>query len=324
MTAPNVQEVLSLAVQLIEPDLADNVTNRNAAIVEMKEVGSVKASDGGPEIQESLEYAENGTYKRYSADEELDISPSEVFSAAKYPWKQVALTIQMHGLEMIQNAGKSQRFDLMESRIKNAKHTYENNFHIDFLSAGTASGGKQVGGLQAMIPLDPASGTYGGIPRASFSFWQPQRYRASTDGSAVFSASNIRPYMNRLWLRCARYGGETKVILADDTTFELYEESLQALVRIVEPDAKLAKMGFNGYAYKNAKVVYTPVITGMPAATMFFVDPNVVKLRYFKDRNLVRLPKRQSLNQDVELEILAWAGNATCSNQRRLGQLNNT
>ena len=46
--------------------LADNVTKNNALLARLQEKGKVKEVDGGQAIVQEIEYAENGTYKRYS------------------------------------------------------------------------------------------------------------------------------------------------------------------------------------------------------------------------------------------------------------------
>lgn len=319
MPSPNYSELLSLTMQKLEGELADQITNLNAVTTLMKKYDMISSFDGGPKIVQPLEYAENGTYSRYSGYEPIDITPQDVFSAAEYAYKQVALSVSASGLEILQNSGSSQVFDLLESRIRNAKSTFKNQFHIDCLSDGTATSGKQVGGLQLALATNQATGTVGGINKANWTFW-----RANTQ-SATLSASNIQAQMNALWLKCAARGGMIKTILADDSTFGFYETSLQTITRLVDPKkGSLGTLGFSSYAYKDAEVVYVPQLAGMPANTMYFIDPTCIALRYHKDRNFVVLnPDRASVNQDAIVKLQAWAGNQTYLNMRKLGVLFN-
>lgn len=320
MASPNYSELLSLTMQKLEGELADSVTNDNALTTTLKKYDMIKTFDGGPKIVQPLEYAENGTYTRYSGYENINITPSDAFTAAEYAYKQVALSVSASGLELLQNSGSSQVFDLLESRIMNSKHTFENNFHIDCLSDGTASSGKQVGGLQLALATNQATGTVGGIAKGTWSFW-----RANTQ-TATLSSSNIQAQMNSLWLKCKARGGKTKVILADDTTFGYYETSLQSITRLVDPKkGSLGTLGFSSYAYKDAEVVYVSQLSGMPSATMYFIDPYCIALRPHKDRNFTVLnPDRYSVNQDAVVKLNAWAGNMTYLNMRKLGVLYNS
>lgn len=67
----------------------------------------------------------------------------------------------MSGLEQLQNTGKHAVLDLLESRIENAEGTMMNNLSSDMYSDGTASGGKQMGGLQLLV-ADTGLSTAGG------------------------------------------------------------------------------------------------------------------------------------------------------------------
>jgi hypothetical protein len=316
----NFSELLSLTVQELEDGLADQVLTKNATTAMLKEYGQVKPKDGGPKIVIPIMYAENGSYKRYSGAETLNTTFNDVFSAFEYPWKQIAINVQAHGLELLQNMGRSQRRDLIKSRVMNAKVSFENNFNEDLLSAGLET--NQIGGLQLLI-ADAGTGDVGGVARASYSFAKNAFYRGTTDGGAAVSGSNIVGYMDALDISIQSYRGKTKLILADDVFYKYYESAVHPLQRLTDPNGTLAKLGFNTYKYKQAEVVLEPQVSGMPASTMYFIDPEVLELCPHSARNMVRLPKRDSWNQDAQIEYFAWCGNLCANNFRRLGVLNN-
>jgi len=322
MASPNstYTELLSLTVQELEDELFDQILTKNATTGLLKEHGAVRGVDGGPTIVVPIMYAENGSYKRYSGAEQLNTTSNDVFSAFSYSWCQIALNIQAHGREILQNSGRSMHRDLVKSRVMNAKATFENNFNEDLLSDGTAT--NQIGGLQLLIS-DAGTGTVGGVARASYTFAKNAFYRATTDGGAALSASNIVTYMDALDVTIQSYRGKTKAILADDVCYKFYESAVHPLQRLTDPNGTLAKLGFNTYKYKNAEVVLEPQVSGMPSTTMYFIDPEVLELVHHSQRNLVRLPKRDSWSQDAQIEYLAWMGNLVAKNFRRLGVLNN-
>lgn len=325
MASPNASfdELLSTTIQYLEEDLFDNILDKNASTAMLKSMGCTRTQDGGPKIVQPIIYAQNGSYKRYSGSQQLNTSFNQTMTSFEYQWKQVALNIQADGREILQNSGKSQQRQLVKSRYEIAKMTYENEFNADICSDGTADGGLQVGGWQLLIADDPTTGTVGGISRSAYTFARNQRYRATTDGGAALSASNIVTYMDRLDIAISAVKGKTKLILADDATFGFYETAVHALQRIVDTKGPMAKLGFNSYRYKNAEVVLEPTVSGMPASTMYFIDPEVVDLVSHSNRNLVRLPLRYSFNQDAQIEYLAWMGALCVKNFRRLGVLNN-
>lgn len=323
MASPNstYPELLSVTVQELEDELFDQILSKNATTALLKEEGCVSEKDGGPSIVIPVMYAENGSYKRYSGPQELNTDSNDVFTAFSYPWCQVALNIQAHGRELLQNQGRSQNRDLIKSRIMNAKTTFENQFNIDTLSDGSLD--NQIGGLSLLIADDPTTGSVGGVSRSSYTFARNARYRATTDGGVALAPSNIVGYMDSLDISIQAYKGKTKAILADDVCYKYYESAVHPLQRLSDPNGTLAKLGFDTYKYKRAEVVLEPSISGMPLATMFFIDPDVLELAVHRNRNLTRLPKRDSWNQDAQIEYLAWMGNMTAKNFRRLGVLNN-
>jgi hypothetical protein len=324
MPSPNstYDELLSTTIQLLEDELFDNILDKNASTAMLKSYGSTGTRDGGPSVVVPVIYAQNGSYKRYSGGQQLNTAFNQTMTSFQYNWKQVALNIQADGREILQNSGRSQNRALVKSRVEVAKMTYENEFNRDICSDGSADGGLQIGGWQLLIADDPTTGTVGGISR-SYTFARNQRYRAVADGGAALSASNIFTYMDRLDIAISAARGKTKLILADDLAFGFFEAAVHPLQRLTDPNGKMAKLGFGAYKYKNAEVVLEPSSSGMPSATMYFIDPEVVELISHADRNLVRLPLRYSFNQDAQIEYLAWMGALCVKNFRRLGVLNN-
>lgn len=319
MSSPNYSEILSTTLKYYADEITDNVSNQVAFYNEVNKRGKIKLIDGGETIVIPLEYAENGTYQRYSGWETLDISPTDVITAANFDWKQVAISVSMSGLELLKNSGKERIFNLMESKVENAKNTFANNFSTDLYSAGTASGGKQIGGLQAAIPDDPTTGTYGNINRATWSFWQSKLYDFSVEGVTA-GASTIQNAMNTLYLRLATSKARPTAIYADNVYFAYYEQSLQAIQRIT--DSSKGQLGFDSYAYKqNIPVYFDGGLGGAaPASHMYFVDHSKTYLVVHKERNMEPLgADRYAVDQDGVVKIMGWAGNLCLSNARNQG-----
>jgi len=318
MASPNLSEIVTSTLRNRSKKLADNVSNNTALLSRLNSKGKVKPFSGGRNITQELEYAENSTYKRYSGYEALNISPSEVMTAAEYEIKQAAVAITISGLEQLQNASKEKMIDLLESRIANAERTMKNNISADIYSDGTADGGKQIGGLQLLVADDPTTGTAGGINRATYSFWRNQLYDFSV-ASATPGADTIQTAMNTLYLNCCRNGDKPDLIVADNTYFQYYLESLQANQRFT--DEKMASAGFVNLKYMNAEVVFDGGQNGdAPSAHMYFLNTDYLFFRPHADRNMVPMePDRFGTNQDAMVKLIGWAGNMACSNMALQG-----
>jgi hypothetical protein len=319
MTSPNLSEIVTTTLRNRSGALSDNVTENNALLRELKKQGNVKPFRGGRSIVQEIEYAENSTFKRYSGYEALNIQASDVFTAAEYDIKQYAVAVTMSGLEMIQNSGKEQVIDLLEARIKNAEKTMMNQLAADVYSAGTSDGGKQIGGLQALVADSPSSGTVGGINRASWSFWRNQTYDVSSEGTAT-TAQTIQANMNEAFLKVTRGQDKPTLIIADNSYFSLYWNSLQAIQRIQRTDR--GALGFQELDFAGVPVIAdggyggnAPTGSNLSSSRMYFLNTNYLFLRPYPERDMKPIgDDRFSTNQDAMVKLIGWAGNMTMSN----------
>jgi hypothetical protein len=210
---------------------------------------------------------------------------------------------------------------LLAARIKNAQKTLRNNIALDCYSDGTADGGKQIGGLQAAVSTSPTSGTYGGISRSAWAFWQNQAYNGLTNGGTATSATNIQSYMNQLWYKTTRGADHPDLIVADNTMYGFYHSSLQSIQRITSD--KMAQAGFTSLKYMNADVVLDGGFGGgAPTSTMYFLNTDYIYLRPHSQRNFVEIGgERVNPNQDALVKLIGWMGNMTTSNMFLQGVL---
>jgi hypothetical protein len=317
MTSPNLDEITTTTLRKRSKKLADNVSDNTALLSRLKSKGKVKPVSGGRTILEEIAYAENGTFKRYSGYEALDITPSDVFTAAEFSLKQAAVAVVMSGLEMLQNAGEEQVIDLLEARIENAETTMINNISADIYSDGTAEGGRQIGGLQLLVS-DAGTGTVGSINSSTWSFWANQIYDFSSN-SLTPGATTIQTAMNNLWMSTTRNRDQIDLIVADNVYYNYYWQSLQAIQRIQSDDS--AKAGFGKLKFMNADVVLDGAQGGdAPASHMYFLNTEYIHFRPHSKRNFVPLnPDRYSTNQDAMVKLLAFAGNMTIRNRSLQG-----
>lgn len=315
-----VTEIVTTTLRNRSGKLADNVSKNNALLYRLKKRGKVKPVSGGRTIVQELQYAENGTYKRYSGYEALNIAPSDVFTGAEYNYAQAAVAVSISGLEMLQNSGEAAIIDLLESRIENAEKTLINNVAVDCYSDGTADGGRQIGGLQLLVP-STVGNTVGGINSTTYTFWQNIAFSSVTNGGSAATAANIQSYMNRLWVQLVRGADKPDLIVADNNYFRLYLESCQAIQRIASPE--MANAGFTSLSYINADVVLDGGYGGgAPTNTMYFLNTDYIYFRPHSERNFTPLgDERFAVNQDAMVKLIGFAGNMTTSNRRLQGVL---
>ena len=324
MAFPNVSDIVATTIQNRSRQVADNVTKNNAILAKLSQRGNVKTISGGNTILEELSFAENANGGFYSGYDLLPVAAQDVISAAEFQIKQYAVPVVMSGLEMLQNSGKEAFIDLLEARLNVAESTMQNQLSQSIYSDGTGSGGKEITGLNAAVPSSPATGTYGGINRVTWTFWRSKLYDFSDEVSAAASASNIQAGMNKLWANTTRGNDRVDLIVLDTNYWSFYLASLQAQQRFTSPET--GNLGFPSIKFMDADVVLDGGIGGFcPANTGFFINTKYLKWRPHAQRNMVPLSpnRRYAINQDAEVQILAWAGNLTCSGAQFQGRMQN-
>lgn len=326
-TFANLSDIITAGIQSRTGKLADNVTRNTALLFKMKQRGNVKTFSGGNVILQELAYNDTATRNAgsYSGYDVIDITPNSPISAAQFDIKQYAAAVSVSGLEQIQNSGKEAIIDLVEGRIMVAEAQLMDRLSAGLYSDGTGNGGKDVTGLQAAINTAPTSGTYGGINRATWTFWRNAAFGAVTNGGSAATSANIQQYMNRLALQLVRGTDAADLIVADNNYYRLYLESLQAIQRVTSDE--MAAAGFSSLKFygagKAADVVLDGGIGGsMPSNRMYFINTKYLHWRPHAQRNFVPLgADRQSVNQDATVKLIGWAGNLTCSGAQFQGVL---
>jgi len=325
----SVSDIIATNIQSRTGELADNVTNNNALLRKLKERGNVKNFSGGNVILQEIMYNDSTTNNTnsYSGYEVLNVGQNSPISAAQFSITQYASAISISGLEMIQNSGKEAIIDLLDGRMSVAEAQLMNRIGGDVYLDGTGNSGKNLTGLGAAVPDAPSSGTYGGIDRATFSFWRSVKYSGVTDGGSAVSASNIQGYMDALAVQLIRGTDKPDLIVADNSYYKLYLQSMQSIQRVTDSASSSAGAGFASLKYYGAGMASDVVLDGgvgsaATASHMWFLNTKYLFLRPHADRNFVPIGgERQAVNQDAIVKLIGWAGNITSSGPQFCGVL---
>lgn len=318
MSFPNVSDIVATTIESRSKKIQDNVTKNNALLSYIKSKGNVRTFSGGSIIYEELSFAENGNAGWYSGYDLLPVAQQDVLSAAQFDIKQAAVPVTISGLDQLKNSGPEEQIDLMEGRLKVAESTMLNLIAQGVYSDGTGAGGKQLVGLDAAVPVVPTTGTYGGIDRATWSFWRSK----STTAGVALTALTVQGAMNTMWASLVRGMDRPNLIVVDNNFWSLYMASLQAQQRFTDPSS--ANLGFPSVKFMDADVVLDGGIGGFATTkTAYFLNTKFLSFRPHKNRNMVPLNpnRRYAVNQDAEVQILAFAGNMTCSGAQYQGRL---
>ena len=317
MAFPNISDIIATTIMSRTRKIADNVTDNNVLLKKLSMKGKIKPFSGGNKILQELSFAENSNAGWYSGYDLLPVGVSDVLSAAEFDIKQAAVPVVISGLEMLQNSGREKMIDLLEARMSVAESTLSNLICEGLYSDGTANGGKEITGLDLAVPVNPATGTYGGIDRATWTFW-----RSIVSSGVALTAANIQQAMNGVWADLVRGKENPDLIVMDNTLWETYVASLQSQQRFHQ--AEVGDLGFPTLKFMGTDVCLDGGIGGnATAGTAYFLNTDYIHYRPHSNRNMVPLSpdRRYATNQDAEVQILAWAGNLTSSGSRYQGRL---
>ena len=322
-----VSDIIATTIQSRSGKLADNVTLNNAVLDRLRKRGNVRPFSGGNVILEEIMYNDTNTNNTnsYSGYETLNIAPNSPISAAQFPIAQYASAVTISGLEMLQNSSKEAIIDLLEGRVQVAEGQLLNRIQADIYGDGTGNGGKNLTGLAAAVADSPSTGVYGGINRATWSFWRNQAFSGVTNGGAAVSAANIQSYMTQLAIKLVRGQDKADLIVADNNYYSLYVNSLQAIQRVTSADegaAGFASLKFYGGGTSADVVLGGGIGSQATANHMWFLNTNYIYFRPHTDRNFAPIGgERQSVNQDAVVKLIGWAGNMTSSGPQFSGVL---
>jgi hypothetical protein len=312
------QTTASLWETVIGKKPTDNIFNSRALFFALGEDGFKEQADGGSQLEMSLEYATNTTFKSYGELEELDTTRIDVFDAARYQWKISAGTVVWSDLERLRAQVSNRKFDVIAEKLENGKDSLINALNSQMWSNGTGNSSKDIGGLQLLIATDPTTGTVGGINRANFSFWRNIQ-ASGTQSSSSFD--NLRSSMRSVYAQCSRGGSNEAptAAITDRTVFLGYQSLLQANERFAKAERpRGGDLGWKQDAiqFNGADVFYDE---DAASGNLYFLNPKFLKLVYIKGAWMKMKDTIEPYNQLAAVQRVFTIANMATNNARRLG-----
>jgi hypothetical protein len=264
-----------------------------------------------------------------------------------YEWRELAGSISISRKEERQNSGEAALIDLLEAKVKQAEMQMNETLNTQLLQ-GTVSGATFVPGnggldlnplgyfLRKNNQVDPTTGgDVGNLAGDTYSWW---RHKTAVADSASIDtgndfALNISTYkglvvgLKRMHNYCSRgSGGSPDCVVADQVTYETYENALDEKVRY--GNTQLADMGFDNIKLRGATMIWDEVVpdidngtTAITAGTAFFINSNFYKLIIDSETDIVTTPFIEPENQTAKTAKILFMGNAGVSNLRKHGVL---
>lgn len=301
--------VLATTLQNYKPTLENNIFKASPLYAKLKEMGSIRKISGGESIVVPLMYAKNSTIAGYSGYGVIDTTPQDGISAAKYNWKQVGGSISISGKEARQNNSKEQLINLLKAKVNQAESSFIEYFGSKLYAASTTDAGTDPHGLATIVA---ATGTVGGIAKASNAFWQSQT------GTAASFAANGLAEMRNIFNDCSlqNQADSPNLIITTQSIYEYYESVLQPQERFADP--KMADGGFQSLLFKGKPLTWDPNCT---SGKMYFLNTKYLELVVHSDADMKITDFVEPENQDAKVAKIIWMGELTASNCQKHGVL---
>lgn len=317
MADVNIGDLLTTTLQLQSDVWSDSFSSNNAFMYVLKEKKKIKKESGGYDIRRPLMYAANSTLLWFDGYDDLDITPSSPLDAAQYQWKLMSTSVSISGKEANMNKGSRERLEsLIESRSEVARKTMMNGLETALYAVGTEFSGKTMGGLQGYLPTNPATGTVGGINRATWAFWRNYTRQSSAFGVPTITAANVKSEINAIMTPLHR-GQEDNIDLGllNDTTFNALQEANQSIQRFTK--SELADAGFDTLVHRGAEMVSAGGYLGnIPSTVDYFLNTDYWDLTVHEDLYMSPMDpeSRYPINQYATIKLMGFMGQLCCSN----------
>ncbi|MGL4557542.1 MAG: phage major capsid protein, partial [Afipia sp.] len=166
-------------------------------------------------VVEQLRYSNDSNFQSYFGDQQVTYNRKRTLQQAKYQWGSFHDGFGLNEDELAQNgitmtddreavptdAEKVQLTNLLKENNETLKLGFQENFDI-MLHLNGDQDPEDIPGLDALVSLDPDSGTVGGLDPSTNEWW-----RNYADPNIAWPTESLAEHMEVAWRACIRVGG---------------------------------------------------------------------------------------------------------------------
>jgi hypothetical protein len=304
--ALNINELNSVTNKLYKPVIVDNIFKEDPLLNRIKQ--RIKVNPGGSKIVAGLTYGSLVTGE-FGVGTTFDISKPETITSAEYAVKGIYGNMTLDGFEQILNAaGNTQIHDALEEKSKQLENAVREELIKCMIVADNTANGK----LEGLVPATKLDIVYGGIDRATNSFWQPN---VSANGGTLRALT--LPILQDMYMKVAQ-GSPSKnlVLVTSNNVYNKIWELLMDKYRVVSKSETDANLGFDNITFNGKPVFASPYLT---RDEIYFVDFDHFRLELHKEGNFALSGFKKAQNTAALTQQMQVVGNFTCDRANKLG-----
>jgi len=312
--------VTAISRRYITPQIADNIYGSNLMFHRLN-ASNRRIVQGGYQIEQPLMYSKFSAGGPYQGYQNLTITPSDTILNGAWQWKQYYSPVTVDGLTLIKTDAPD--------AIANFLNVYFAQAEMDLadqLGQGTWSDGitntLHIDGLLGAVDNSSVLGTYGGLSRATFTWWKAQEDNVTT----VTAMAKLQA----LFGQCTFGGRHPTIIVSIQPNYNFYyglQTSLQTFPsQPAGQDEQLAQAGFNNLLFNgvpwtvDSHIATAPGYVAGTTGNVFFLNEDYMYLWVSPRANFTLEDFQTAINQDAMVAKLLWAGNLTLSNCNAQGK----
>lgn len=266
--------------------------------------------DGGLKIAQPIIYGKlaSGSYKGLDT---FDISYKQTQTYAEWDWKNHYCNVTIPGDDLAKTEGDSKIIGLLASKMETATLTAHDDFATFFFGDGTGNGGKDFDGLLNGVDNGTLYDSYGGISRATNTWWKAQL--DSTGGATTIDA------INSMIGSCTIAQKKPDLAFTTQAIYDKIWARIQPQQRFLDSKSQLAQVGFTGINFNGHCEII--VDNHCPSGYIFFMNTDYWKLILNRKRNFYWTPEKTPVDADAYVRQLLTMGNLLTVQPRVQGQL---
>ena len=291
------------------PRLVDNFFRSNPFLAVLRD--KEQAYDGGPSIIEPIIHGQLNHVTSYAGYDVIQYDQTIPITAAEFRPKNIVAPIIISRDEELQNMGDNQVLNLLDAKYQIAEETLKASVSTMLYGDGTGNSGKDLDGLGIAVS---ATGTYGGINRATYAWW-----RAHISANAGTPIALTIPRMLSVYLTISDGNDQPTMMLCGNRTWGTYHELLRTGSQLTtEFSRKMAGLGFQTLEFMGKPIVAD---ANCPEGRIYFLNDKYFKWRPHSSSNFVNTKFRQADDMIAKRQEILLTGNITFNNMRRHGML---
>lgn len=291
--------ISSLTNRYLIPKLVDNIFDSNVLMRRAKSKGWYDTIDGGTTIDQPLVYAQTTAAGWYSGSQTLSTDDNQQITQATWDWKQAYANVTITHIDELINSGSNAIINHLKSKVQLAEKTLKDIFATSLFGDGTT-------GIQGIKLICAATGTHGGLAKATYSWWQ-----ANVDSTTtVLTPAALQALIGDCTIDSDR---PTVIVTTQDLFDDLYN-AFQPQQRFADEDT--LKAGFTNIIVNGIPVI---VDSHCDSGYLYLLNEGYISIKAHKNENFRFDGFVKPVNQNIKTAKIYWAGAMTSSNNRMHG-----